>query len=874
MSMTPDMRSYLSAHDLIYKSAPRMWQDGLVCGNGRMGAIFFAPHFPEFLLNKSDIWDYKSERGPLVRHKDVLKAMRESKPLDAIVAHREKVSGARYGGLVRLRFGGQGSPMSSRNNTRAGAYGMDSRLSIHDGLLEVNMDRHLSHPRLRSFVHSGDNLFCLSARDVSVTHEGGQIRVELTRPADHAYPPPEFGCRGDVAWMKMSLPGGFHFALAMKAAPRGHAVSYSVGPEGAVARRRRLKAEPVRSCVLADRACLDVVGEFDLYAAVSTSKETRAPLRDAIARVEDAQRLGFESLRRCHTRWWDAFWRRSFLSLSDKTLEQIWYFGHYTQASQYREAPAPGLQGLWFGPSIDSEQTLQWGGRYTNDQNTQIVPMPFFASNHLELVTPFYDTFNRLIPQMRRDTRTIYGTRGLNVPNTCGIDGKMPTRGKYDYIHCAGPYHGLIYAWGWRYTRDLDLLRRKLYPFLREVCLFFTDYMTFDAQTGKYRLYPSQPPEVDTLEVGNPTHTLSLLKVTLRAAIEASEILDVDKGPRREWRHLLDHYPDYPMDEGIFVEGDTLPARHYITQSGGLYPVFPCGEIGEDSPPGVLRAARKTHRSIATRQVLACYAQAKGRHFSCGWTVFFHAMQAMRLGRGSEALRMLRQEYLRCFLKPNGLFTHNAVVLADPRRSEANLANIPDKTVICHGKPTPLTTFFANSAMNAASCTPNVEAKEQVFSCMEDSSIPVTILNETVLQSHGGVIRVFPAWPRNASAAFRDFRAEGAMLVSASMSKGEVEFVTIRSLAGGEAVLKNPWPGRSIALQRKTSRRRAVFGERIEVPMRKNETVTFYARAAAYKRAQRRVHDNPGPAAPRRLRFYDGSRAWLGKPEPGEYYRG
>ena len=44
-----DMRKYLAGHDLVYESPPKIWQDALVCGNGDLGTMFFAPFFPGLL---------------------------------------------------------------------------------------------------------------------------------------------------------------------------------------------------------------------------------------------------------------------------------------------------------------------------------------------------------------------------------------------------------------------------------------------------------------------------------------------------------------------------------------------------------------------------------------------------------------------------------------------------------------------------------------------------------------------------------------------------------------------------------------------------------------------------------------------------------
>ena len=68
-------------------------------------------------------------------------------------------------------------------------------------------------------------------------------------------------------------------------------------------------------------------------------------------------------------------------------------------------------------------------------------------------------------------------------------------------------------------------------------------------------------------------------------------------------------------------------------------------------------------------------------------------------------------------------------------------------------------------------------------------------LQEMMLQSWDGALRVFPAWPRNVDASFTSFRAEGAFLVSASWSKGKVTSIEILSEKGAACCLYSPWPG-------------------------------------------------------------------------------
>jgi hypothetical protein len=67
-------------------------------------------------------------------------------------------------------------------------------------------------------------------------------------------------------------------------------------------------------------------------------------------------------------------------------------------------------------------------------------------------------------------------------------------------------------------------------------------------------------------------------------------------------------------------------------------------------------------------------------------------------------------------------------------------------------------------------------------------------LQEMMLQSWDGALRVFPAWPRTVDARFETFRAEDAFLVSASWSQGQVQSLEILSERGARCQLYPPWP--------------------------------------------------------------------------------
>lgn len=63
------------------------------------------------------------------------------------------------------------------------------------------------------------------------------------------------------------------------------------------------------------------------------------------------------------------------------------------------------------------------------------------------------------------------------------------------------------------------------------------------------------------------------------------------------------------------------------------------------------------------------------------------------------------------------------------------------------------------------------------------TTIPATV-NEMLMQSYEGVIRIFPCWNKKSAASFENLRADGAFLVSAELKNEKVTSLKIKSLKG------------------------------------------------------------------------------------------
>ncbi len=67
-------------------------------------------------------------------------------------------------------------------------------------------------------------------------------------------------------------------------------------------------------------------------------------------------------------------------------------------------------------------------------------------------------------------------------------------------------------------------------------------------------------------------------------------------------------------------------------------------------------------------------------------------------------------------------------------------------------------------------------------------------VNEMLLQSSEGVLRLFPVWPRHRDAAFQNLRAHGGVLVSAALRDGGVTSLSLKPAHTSHVRLLNPWP--------------------------------------------------------------------------------
>jgi len=102
---------------------------------------------------------------------------------------------------------------------------------------------------------------------------------------------------------------------------------------------------------------------------------------------------------------------------------------------------------------------------------------------------------------------------------------------------------------------------------------------------------------------------------------------------------------------------------------------------------------------------------------------------------------------------------------------------------------------------------------------------PALGVTEMLLQSHEGVIRFFPCWPKEQDARFGTLRTKGAFLVSAELKGGIVSGVKITSEKGGDCVIQNPWPDKAVRMIRNGQPAESASGPRFTLKTAVGENI-------------------------------------------------
>lgn len=445
-----------------------------------------------------------------------------------------------------------------------------------------------------------------------------------------------------------------------------------------------------------------------------------------------------------HETWWDNYWQQSSVTLPDSILEKQWYLEMYKFGAAARsDTPPISLQAVW---TADNGKIPPWKGDFHHDLNTQLSYWPAYAGNHLDLEEGFINWLWKYRETFTAYTKEFYEVEGMNVPGVTTLTGE-PMGGwvQYSLGPTVSAWLGHHFYLHWRYTMDRDFLEEKAYPWIRNVAIFFNEFSTV-GNDGKRKLSLSSSPEIFNNsrrawfdEITN--YDLALIRWTYTKAAELAMELGKESEAEK-WNTLLYEWPEFAVDpeEGLMFS-PSIPYFESHRHFSHLMAIHPLGLLDVSHGESEKKIIENTIKTL----------EEKGPSLWTGYSYSWLGNVKARALDGAGAADALRI-FAEAFCLPNSFHVNG------------------DQT----GK--------GYSSMTYRPFT------------LEGNFAFASGINEMLLQSHTGIVRVFPAIPSNwKDIEFNSLRTERAFLVSSQMSEGKVRKVSIKAAKGGIVKLLNPF---------------------------------------------------------------------------------
>ena len=187
-------------------------------------------------------------------------------------------------------------------------------------------------------------------------------------------------------------------------------------------------------------------------------------------------------------------------SISSKPIlalyERLFDVGRYLYLCSAGDLGGPSLVGIWGGNC-----SAGWGGTYHLDANYNLQLSGAIIGNLLETKEGYFFLNESWKAGFKDIAENLTGTRGMvaggNVPNwTSGLISTI-TSPAYPYQYATGEMGWLLQPF-WEYyevTGDTDFLRERMYPLIREMGDFYEDFLTHTDDNGNYIFLGSVSPE-------------------------------------------------------------------------------------------------------------------------------------------------------------------------------------------------------------------------------------------------------------------------------------------------------------------------------------------------------------------------------------------
>ncbi len=582
----------------------------------------------------------------------------------------------------------------------------------------------------------------------------------------------------------------------------------------------RLSAEPVK-------------GTFRVLTSSASSFDPGEDVAGlALKQLEAAEAKSFNELVQDNRNWWGNYWSKGIINLhsddgeADFVAKNCVYF-LYIMASSSRGDYMPGFRSMLWNTTGDM---AMWGSQYWwNNQGCYFNGLT--PANRPELLEPVFSMFSRHYESYARAARQQWGSKGIWIPETTWWNGledlpddiaremrdlyllrktwEMRSEAFMDYAETKNDFNS---RWNWLYLRrssregepfawvthifsatakisylywlnyayhlDKEWLRTTGYPMIKGTAEFYCNLPNLVKEAdGKYHLHNVNDLESDW--GGNdPPEELLAMHAMIPIAIHASEILGVDAELRPAWKEIVDNLTPIPSS--------MKPVQYYDF----------CNTV--------------TSNKETFNNSLEAYNKYVEERLQGGVNknTITNAVSRIPLAAANLGLA----DHVK-YLIPSQLRSNPKENCDVAGAGESGLGVLKNRLQLREGP-------------GAIECQRLGNASSALFSALLQS-VPLSA-------GKFPVNHIFPAWPKEWDAQFT-LPARDAFLISASMEKGEIEFVEIYSKKGGRCYVQNPWPGTKITLYLDGKRSKNISGKLLVISAEIGETITIAPRGKTVK---------------------------------------
>lgn len=554
-------------YELKYEKIPEKWINGLPVGNGRLAAMYWGDEKQDiFSLNHESLWrgkyrgkepEYAADKLPLLR-----KLLKEKDYFKATV-------------FANLFFGGNGGDSGNgpgridkfqpagnlvfeyenaeKNNT--------SMLDITTGLICAKRNDAVT---VSAFCDSNDGT--VMAKWESNEKFGGKLSFLRTNDPEAKY-------TVNASESEICFECEFICGISYRAIVK-------IDTDG-------------KKCVSGNAVCIEnatrIVCEMNIILSNEDIRESN---------------MNFEAVYEKHAEKFKSYMERVSFSVealdvnlptnerikkiregvSDTKLQELYFhYGRYLMTSSCicGKLP-PNLQGKW-----NEEIMPPWCSDYHLDINLQMNEWMIEAANFSEFADPLADFLLSTIEGGRKAAKNLYGCSGIWLSHAADIWGE-PTPESFGYAVWTGSAAWMAQPlWQhYLYTGDKEFLKNKAYPFIKEVALFYEDFLEKD-ENGVYQIMPSQSPENRFVGAGSVATVgicsssaidVQLTYDALGYAIQCAQILGVDAQEAKKWEKLRKNLPPFAIgSDGRLLEWneefeEEQPGHKHLSHLYGLFP--------------------------------------------------------------------------------------------------------------------------------------------------------------------------------------------------------------------------------------------------------------------------------------------------------------